>query len=156
MGTYTKMKIRLPLDPAARDIIDVLDAVQNGVPPTPLPNHSFFRTMRWDWVCSTCGTNTFDSNGITFEEDGLPWLDRKCSVKNYESCIERFLDYIAPAVALRKRSIVGEHQIDYEDDPSPIEWDPDARRFLIGGRYRGPDTGARSRPVRALSKDRQS
>ena len=79
-------------------------------------------------------------NGIiSFDENGSPWLDRKCNLKNYESDIERFLDWIAPAVALQEREPVGGYMVEHDDDPMEIVWDPEARQFFIDGLHRGPD-----------------
>ncbi len=129
MGMYTQLFLAVDFAPNTPDwLLDVLSymtAVNNDelAPPANLPAHPLFLTSRWKYMLR-CTSAYF--SGETFYQFYKPeskedWngvsLTVKCSLKNYDNEIEKFLDLITPYIDYSPSQIIGFKQ--YEESSGP-------------------------------------
>ena len=104
MGMYTELNIGLELKKDTPDevinIIEYMISDKEQDRPTT-PNHPLFSTNRWD-VMLTCGSYYFNAKPVhrfEYDEIGRCWfLTNVSNLKNYNSEIEKFLDWISPYI----------------------------------------------------------
>lgn len=97
MGYYTQLKVRLAVkgDSPIKDFLAAVTNPETDLDAIEKPDHPFFKDERWDWVLSHHGTMGYwkGAEGATF--DGKT-LVINCQLKNYDSAIEKFFDWITP------------------------------------------------------------
>ena len=102
MGMYTELVLGIELDlqEHERYVLDILkymcgDIEELTVSPDKL-THPLFQTERWRFMLCCC-SYYFDgqpNSFVTEDEIGCKFLTVRCNLKNYDSEIEHFLDWI--------------------------------------------------------------
>lgn len=104
MGMYTELNIGLELSKdTPEEVINIINYMISGegsdMPTTP--NHPLFSTDRWDFML-TCSSYYFNAQPVhkfEYDEIGECWfLTSISNLKNYNSEIEKFLDWISPYI----------------------------------------------------------
>ncbi len=123
MGMYTKLILfGVDLKPDTPPLVlSTLEKMVQGLPtpleePMELPEHGLFLTWRWRFMlCSHSTLSTLEDRHLTVQ----------CYIKNYESEIELFLDWIAPYVW--EWGFAGYTQYEESNDPLLVyfgdEWE---------------------------------
>lgn len=102
MGMYTELVlgIKLKLQEHENYVLDILKYMCGDVEELTVPEdkltHPLFETERWRFMFR-CGSYYFDgqTNSFVTEDDiGCKFLTVRCNLKNYNSEIEEFLDWI--------------------------------------------------------------
>ena len=127
MGMYTEFVFAVELNSKTieRDgVINILKYMVRDakrIHPDKLPNHPFFKTERW-WMLFTMGSAYFP--GITHSDfqcsHGDYFLTVRSNLKNYDSEIELFLDWITPYVVNAHGKCFGYFRYEEDDNPSLI------------------------------------
>lgn len=120
MGMYTEMVLNVSLvkdlDP---DVVDVLSFLAGDADePDHLPNHPFFLCDRWAMVLR-CSSYYFVPFAFAkFVNDEIGWyLSTRFDMKNYDSEIEHFIDWLMPHIDALPGEFLGYHR--YEESESP-------------------------------------
>jgi len=137
MGMYTEFFFRTTLK---KDLpADVLAVVKyfGGVTderPTEdeLPDHPLFKCYRWEMLGRSYGQGRFDTMRQRDESKGAWGWDHNdggtlafwCEFKNYESEIQKFIDWITPHLASTLPEYLG-YSLYEEDDEPRIYMSPD-------------------------------
>ena len=101
MGMYTELVLAVEFrSDTPAYVFDMLKIMINdrGVPETILlPDHPLFKTDRWTYMLR-CDSACFPGESyVKLDESGrFTELTLRCSLKNYDSEIEWFLDFIKP------------------------------------------------------------
>lgn len=102
MGMYTEFHYNVQL---VKDCPDSVFAIlrymlAEGKKPDALPDHDLFKTSRWESMFSSdsyyFATDTLST--LRRDESGDWFLCVRCNVKNYDSEIEKFINWFAPYV----------------------------------------------------------
>lgn len=111
MGTYTRFKCRIKLaysvpDEVVNFLTQIIDFTKKEIYHdddviTTLFAHELFRCMRWE--------NLFyahpDGSDPVFKKIGNTWiLELDAEFKNYDSEIEKFIDWITPFVKIGRKN----------------------------------------------------
>lgn len=123
MGMYTLLVFNVELEKDVPEaVINVLEhMLDNDVVLKEKPKHPLFSTRRWDWMlrsdsyyfdADTHSTLRFDTIGDCY------YLNITCNLKNYDSEIKRFLDWIMPYVSTD--GFCGMHQYEESEEPTLI------------------------------------
>lgn len=129
MGDYTDLEIRVKLrSDVPAEVLRLLEAANDPrydiETYRPLPDHELFSTSRWDWIVSAVGTSgEYAANGILVDGEDGRYVERKCSLKNYDSDIEKFLDWLSPFVDSEQGSVVGRIVRDTSDGYDDVVYD---------------------------------
>lgn len=106
MGMYTELILGAELKKdTPKEVVDILKGMAKGKriwKKSVLPKHEFFQAERWQWLF-TMGSFYFGvHNGyaeIWFEDICDSWhISSRSNIKNYDSEIEKFLDWIKPYI----------------------------------------------------------
>ena len=104
MGQYTELIFGASLKKdTPKEVIDVLDylVTLNNKPKT-LPEHDFFKNDRWEGVLCMGSYYFGVSDSVSqlwFDKIDKQWhLSNRSNLKNYDSEIENFLDWIKPYI----------------------------------------------------------
>lgn len=104
MGMYTELIFGASLKKETpKEVIDILKFMVGELEEKPqLPSHELFHTDRWDMLF-TCGSYYFGfSSSNTFmkldEIAGCYIISTRATLKNYDSEIEKFCDWIKPYI----------------------------------------------------------
>lgn len=124
MGMYTELVLAVELDDNKIDLpfLQLIDYMISGEgsEPVELPNHDLFKTDRWDFMLRS---NSYYFVGKTRSEiinDPISGysLEVRCNLKNYDSEIEKFIDWISYYVPEYEKDLAGYYR--YEEDRLPI------------------------------------
>lgn len=103
MGMYTELVMSAELKPdTPAEVIDALKTMlgEKDVDDSILPDHPLFATFRWDYMlqCSSYYfAPGFSQSSLVHDEIAkCHYLTIRCSLKNYDSEIEKFLKWIRP------------------------------------------------------------
>lgn len=104
MGMYTELVLGVNLNrETPAEVIDVLKFMvgDSETEPNPLPAHPLFSCFRWKYMLQ-CGSYYFAGGTHTaMNQDSVSggWsISIRCNLKNYESEIEKFVDWIKPYI----------------------------------------------------------
>lgn len=127
MGMYTELvysaDLRRDTPQSVTNILEYM--LDTRVEKPELPDHSLFKTERWSHMlrmASAC----FDTIGSTltlclYDGDYYDALNVSCSLKNYGSEIEHFIDWLDPYVNAEQGDYLGCYTYEeYRDKPTPI------------------------------------
>lgn len=123
MGMYTELNIGVSLrSDTPENIINILEYmlgdIESQVETTP---HPLFETDRWHYMLR-CDSYYFDGRtDSSMEQDSIDHqfkLNVRCNLKNYDSEIEKFMDFIRPY--LETRGFLGYKRYEEYDDPTLI------------------------------------
>ena len=102
MGMYTEINVCFDLcQDVPKEIVDILHCLIDGDDePSVLPQHDFFKCDRWNIVaCCDSGYFGGSSNSKIISNTSGTWLvNIRANLKNYDSEIEKFLDWLTPYV----------------------------------------------------------
>lgn len=86
-----------------------------------LPKHEFFRCDRWKMICC-CSSYYFDGlthSIMSFDTISKTWkVNIRANLKNYDSEIEKFLDWLAPYI--KTYGFIGYTRYEEFDDPTLV------------------------------------
>ena len=124
MGMYTQLHLGAQLKKdTPQPVIDVLSFMfgERETHPEPLPDHALFRTPRWSLMLR-CDSYYFDYKTTHhFEKDDIAgqfWLNVTTNLKNYESEIEAFMDWITPYLDAMPGDFLGYSRYEEEQQPT--------------------------------------
>lgn len=123
MGMYTELVMGIQLKRnAPDDVIEMLNCMVLGVEkPDIVPTHDLFKTNRWNWMFSSSSYYFDGDTHSTLRFDkicNVYVLTVRCDLKNYDSEVEKFLDWIAPYSDTC--GFVGYTRYEEDDDPKLI------------------------------------
>lgn len=103
MGAYTEINVCFDLSQnASKEAVDILHSLIDGTnEPSALPQHEFFDCDRWSMV-ARCDSYYFDgstSSKMKYDTISETWkINIRANLKNYDSEIEKFIDWLAPSI----------------------------------------------------------
>ncbi len=132
MGMYTafhfasELKKEIP-----EEVIEVLKFMNTGEnKPETLPNHDFFKTERW-FCLFRMDSYYFDAethSSFRFNEiSGSYYLTVTSNLKNYDSEIELFVEWITPYLQKFDGEFLGYSRYEETEEPNIIKYSPEAR-----------------------------
>lgn len=128
MGMYTALHLGVDLKKdTPHEVINtlkyMLEPHNDPRNPPPTPAHALFFDTRWQWMLlSDSYYFRHDTHSVlTTAPSGYITLSVTCNLKNYDSEIEKFLDWITPYVDACVGDFLG--YMRYEgDDPVLLYW----------------------------------
>lgn len=126
MGMYTELNIGIALEKdTPKEVIDTLRYMLGDIEELEeAPDHPLFRDTRWA-VMLGCGSYYFDRQPDSklyvdelFKKEPMYFLNVGCNLKNYDSEIELFLDWIIKYS--KTYGFVGYMRYEEFDDPTLI------------------------------------
>lgn len=123
MGMYTEINVCFDLHKyVSKEIVDVLHSLIDGTDkPSVLPKHEFFNCDRWDLVacCDSCYFDGSTSSKMIFDAIFKTWkVNIRANLKNYDSEIEHFLDWLAPYI--KTNGFIGYTRYEEYEDPTLV------------------------------------
>lgn len=123
MGIYTEINVCFDLHrDTSKEVVDILHSLIDGIDePTVLPEHEFFKCDRWRMVacCDSYYFGGFTNNKMIFDTISKTWkINIRANLKNYDSEIEKFLDWLAPNI--ETNGFIGYAKIGYTKFKNPI------------------------------------
>jgi hypothetical protein len=125
MGMYTELHFNAKLrKDTPLDVLHVLRYMLNEKVRTPdLPSHPLFSTTRWRYMLQT-NSYYFDADThSTLRWDdisGSHYLCIRCSLKNYDNEIEKFVGWIMPYLDKHKGDFLGFSRYEETEKPTLI------------------------------------
>jgi hypothetical protein len=124
MGMYTELHFNTELKPdVPAEILEILQHMANDAPkPESVPDHPFFECERWSFMC-LCDSYYFDADThstLRHDYQGGWFLCIRCNVKNYDSEIEKFIDWIGPYLNKDKGDFLGFYRYEETETPTLI------------------------------------
>lgn len=127
---YTELNICVNLRKnTPQNIIDILKYMLGDIDEPPeLTDHPLFKTERWTFMlrCTSRYFAGYTHSGMV-EDDYDYHLNVRCSLKNYYSEIDQFLNFIAPYLSSYHGSFLGYTRYEEYDDPLLIYYDFDRK-----------------------------
>ena len=125
MGMYTEFHFNSILKKdVPKDIIKILDYMitpSNNIP--HLPDHKLFETRSWNMMLRS-DSNYFDGDTLSTlrldDIDNSYYLCIRCNVKNYDSEIGLFIDWIMPYLDKVKGDFLGFYRYEETEIPTLI------------------------------------
>lgn len=125
MGMYTEFHFNSQLKQATPEtVIAVLDYMM-GKPAheLELPEHELFKTDRWRWMLQS-DSYYFDadtSSALRFDDISKNYyLNIRCNLKNYNSEIEKFVNWIMPYLDKENGNFLGFSRYEESEEPDLI------------------------------------
>ena len=120
MGMYTELVMSTRVKEVP-EVVGVLQYMAGNEPrPAELPDHPLFKTSRWE-ILFQCSSYYFVPRiSVLFEHDdiGHYWvLISRADLKNYDSEIEKFIDWIRPYLEATNDDMIGYSR--YEETREP-------------------------------------
>lgn len=103
MGMYTEINVCFDLyRDTSKEVIDILHSlIDRTDKPDVLPGHKFFKCDRW-YMVACCDSYYFDgstNSKMIFDAISKTWkVNIRANLKNYDSEIEHFLDWLVPYI----------------------------------------------------------
>ena len=120
MGMYTELVLKCEVRGDAP--IEVMEVIGNlfgqQQEPESLPNHEFFKCQRWDFIGKHDSTSTMKVRPWSLRGDLE--IFSYSSLKNYDSEIEKFIDWITPYLCYSHKKCIGWSWYEEEDKPKLI------------------------------------
>lgn len=125
MGMYTELHFNSELKKDLPE--DVLKTLQYMIDhenePTDLPEHELFKCDRWTMLF-TCDSYYFDADThstLRFDEiSNAYYLCVRANLKNYDSEIEKFIDWIEPYLKKFEGEFLGFYRYEKNKQPTLI------------------------------------
>jgi len=128
MGMYTEIHFNSELNiPKDSVIANVLKYMLGDIKETPkvLPDRELFHTERWN-IMLRCDSYYFDADtNSTLRWDKVSksyYLCVRSNVKNYDSEIEHFIDWINPYCNKYEGAFLGFYRYEENEKPTLIHW----------------------------------
>lgn len=106
-----------------QNIIDILQYMIDHENEPALPDHEFFQTSRWSSLF-TMGSYYFDADThSTLRKDEITnsyFLCVRSNLKNYDSEIEKFINWIMPYLAKYEGEFLGFYRYEETETPTLI------------------------------------
>lgn len=127
MGMYTEIVVGVRLKKGTpKEVMDILSVLVGYTDASglDLPSHGFFKTNRWKYIVRSCSYYfPVHSAHSRLVDDGRGniFLDARASLKNYDSEIEKFFDWLLPYVEAHYgcgKTLMGYSR--YEENGYPI------------------------------------
>lgn len=123
MGMYTEFVFAVELYTEAIEqdgVIDILKYMVRDIDDEPknLPDHPFFKAERWKYLF-TMNSSYFPGqthSDLTCQH-GYTYLTVRSNLKNYDSEIQLFLDWIIPYIVYARGECFGYFRYEEYDDP---------------------------------------
>lgn len=125
MGMYTELVLKCEISAEAPKVVkDVLLHMFGGKPrPDDLPDHDFFKCHRWDFLgsCSSFYHHPDVINSIpAFEFTDCFYIFSRSDIKNYDSEIEKFVEWVTPYIEGAGEVCIGWKWYEEEEKPTLI------------------------------------
>lgn len=121
MGMYTEIFVSVRLHKMPEDVFSVLQFLVNGgETPKELPKHEFFDASRWQHVLAMSSYYFIPRSVTEFFVDDIAkcgFLVSLSNLKNYDSEIEKFFDWLMPFIDAQEGEMVGYYR--YEEELLP-------------------------------------
>jgi hypothetical protein len=119
MGMYTALHFAADVSQAPKEVVDVLDfmAGNTEVEPTPLPSHEFFKAERWRVLFRMDSEYFSADTHCSFKNMTITVTS---NLKNYDSEIEKFLDWVMPYVSNYEGEFLGYRRYEEDNEPTLI------------------------------------
>lgn len=129
MGSYTEFHFNAKLkQDTPKEVIDILflmvsDNDNKENTNIEIPSHPLFNSERWTWML-TCSSSYFPfyaNSTLIFDDIWRQYvLSIRCSIKNYNSEIENFVDWINPHIDAEPNTFLGFRRWEEADTPTHI------------------------------------
>lgn len=127
MGMYTELVLGVELKPTS-EVLDILRYMLGDVEERPecinRDDHELFKTERWECMLR-CDSYYFDGQTDSklfvdnlYKDAPMYFLNVRSNLKNYDSEIEKFMDWLAPYIATN--GFLGYKRYEEADDPTLI------------------------------------
>ena len=124
MGMYTEFVFASELKKETpKEVIDILKYMVGDVEEytCELPNNDLFKTRRWEFMLR-CDSYYFDGKTSSiFVYDDIAksyFITIRCNLKNYNSEIENFCDWISPYLKQYNNNFLGYHRYEEFNNPT--------------------------------------
>lgn len=126
MGCFTEINVNFDLvKDTPKDVIDIMHYLilsnENETKPSVLPKHEFFECDRWDSVacCSSYYFDRLSNSKMEYNEISKTYrVSIRTDLKNYDSEIEKFLDWLLPYI--NSNGFIGYKRHEDMDNPTLI------------------------------------
>jgi hypothetical protein len=131
MGMYTEIhfnsELNIPKDSMVADILKYMLGETEELPEL-LPDHPLFKTDRWQ-VMLRMDSYYFDADThstLRWDKSGSYYLCIRSNLKNYDSEIEHFIDWIMPYLDVYKQEgdFLGFYRYEEDEEPTIIRYAP--------------------------------
>lgn len=126
MGMYTELHFNSDIKKDTPDsVIEILKYMLGECEDEPkdLPDHPLFRTRRWNWMFQ-CDSYYFDAethSTMNFDDISKSYvLCLRFNVKNYDSEIEHFVDWVMPYLDKYDGDFLGFSRYEEYEEPTLI------------------------------------
>ena len=127
MGMYTELVLGIEIEPTT-EVLDILHYMLGDIEDQPecikQSNHELFKTSRWAIVLR-CDSYYFDGQTDSklfvdnlYEDEPMYYLNVRSNLKNYDSEIEKFMDWLSPYI--KTDGFLGYKRYEEDDDPTLI------------------------------------
>lgn len=126
MGMYTEIHFNSELKKdTPKEVVEVLKyMVEDCEKPLELPDHELFKSERWE-ILFKCDSYYFDADThstLRFDEiSGSYYLCVRSNLKNYDSEIEKFIDWIDPYLDKFDGDFLGFYRYEETEEPTLIK-----------------------------------
>lgn len=132
MGMYTELVVGIQLkQDAPEDVVETLKYMAGDIEYlATVPIHSLFQTSRWKHMFRSSSYYFDGDTRSTMRYDDISkayHLTIRCDLKNYDSEIEEFLDWIAPYSCTE--GFVGYYRYEEAENPTLVYFDEGAVRY---------------------------
>lgn len=126
MGMYTEINLNFRfIDNLPKQVIDCINVmIGNKEPETiEVPDHEFFKTSRWYFLLNCYSYYHIPFCTIQFRYNDVSqnyYLTGRSDIKNYDSEIELFFDWVKPYVDSRgqEKTYIGYSIYEEDDEPT--------------------------------------
>lgn len=123
MGMYTELVLGIEIEDNDK-IIQTLRYMLGETEYQPVDDHELFKTGRWDYMLK-CDSYYFDGQTDSklymddlYEDNPKFYLNVRCNLKNYNSEINKFLDWLNPYI--KTFGFLGYLRYEEDEDPTLI------------------------------------
>lgn len=139
MGMYTALHFNSELNKEVpSQVIDVLKFMAGDAEnePKTLPEHPLFKTERWRYMLEMDSYYFDEDTHSTLRFDEISeayYLNIRCNLKNYDSEIEKFIDWIMPYLDECKQDgdFLGFYRYEEDESPTIIKYKMKAKLSMV-------------------------
>ncbi len=132
MGMYTEFHFNSELKKDNQEIIDILKYMLGEIKEKPnLPEHKLFQTDGWSCMLRSDSYYFDEDTHSTLKRNGYDecYLCIRCNLKNYDSEIEKFIDWISPYLEKSEGEFLGFYRYEETEIPTLIYYNQENKNL---------------------------